>query len=465
MKHLVKPLLIILFILCSRAAKAQPLVFTQEDFLDIVRKNHPVAMQAQIVTEHANAALQIARGGFDPLLQADNNNKVFSGVEYYKYNHATLKVPAIAGIELKTGFEKSDGVFKNPELSNGLASFVGIDVPLLKGLLLDKRRAALQQAKIMVNSSQQEKNALLNDLLFDAGKAYWDWAAAFKAYSIYENYLDFARQRMRLVKITYEQGDRALADTIESFTQLQNFELMKSEALMKLNNSAILLSQYLWTKDAVAMPLFANALPDTQLLSRILYVQPLPTLVNNALATNPEIKMYSLKLKSLDIDRRLYFQNILPAFNIQANLLSKEYYQFNNISTGYLQNNYKLGFSLKLPLLFRQERGAYRQARLKINTANLDLLQKSREIENKVMLYHNEASQISEQIKTVEAVFKNYSFLLKTEELKFKQGETSLFLINARENKLLETQQKIVELKLKHAKAILAVEWASGLLR
>ena len=51
-----------------------------------------------------------------------------------------------------------------------------------------------------------------------------------------------------------------------------------------------------------------------------------------------------------------------------------------------------------------------------------------------------------------ESLIENYKRLLKAEEIKFSNGESSLFLINSRENKLLETQEKFLELKAKTIK-------------
>ena len=55
--------------------------------------------------------------------------------------------------------------------------------------------------------------------------------------------------------------------------------------------------------------------------------------------------------------------------------------------------------------------------------------------------------------------------LLKVEESKFSIGESSMFLVNTREIKLLETQQKLTELKTKFFKSLLGVQWAAGQLR
>jgi hypothetical protein len=68
-------------------------------------------------------------------------------------------------------------------------------------------------------------------------------------------------------------------------------------------------------------------------------------------------------------------------------------------------------------------------------------------------------------LQTLQNMYNNYQQLLKSEEIKFEQGESSLFLINSREIKLIETLQKQIEVTNKFYKAKYAVEWAAGLLK
>jgi hypothetical protein len=55
--------------------------------------------------------------------------------------------------------------------------------------------------------------------------------------------------------------------------------------------------------------------------------------------------------------------------------------------------------------------------------------------------------------------------MLKAEETLFENGESSLFLINSRENKVLEAEKKLIDLKTKCIKTIYALQWSSGLLK
>jgi outer membrane protein TolC len=58
----------------------------------------------------------------------------------------------------------------------------------------------------------------------------------------------------------------------------------------------------------------------------------------------------------------------------------------------------------------------------------------------------------------------DYQKLLDAENIKFQSGESSMFLINARQMKLLEFQSKLIEVKTKYFKSLAGVAWASGTL-
>lgn len=215
------------------------ILFTPEAFIEQIRLYHPIAKQANIQVKIAAAELLSARGGFDPSMNVDASRKTFDGKNYYNYSNPELKIPTPIGIDIKTGLENNGGNFINPESTTGRTSYLGIEIPLIKGLMIDKRRAVLQQAKIFRSQSEQERLVVLNDLLFDAYTDYWQWAGAFKLYSIYSKFVDVAKNRLRLVHIAFINGDRAVIDTIEAFTQVQNYQLQQSEALLQLNLSLI----------------------------------------------------------------------------------------------------------------------------------------------------------------------------------------------------------------------------------
>ena len=144
--------LIVIFVLLNTQLLAQqnkPELFSVDAFITQVKLYHPVAKQSDILVQKAAAQLLASRGGFDPALTLDASRKTFDGTNYYFYTNPELKIPTTFGVDIKAGIESNGGKYLNPEVTSGNTSYLGFEVPLAKGLLIDKRRAALQQAKIL----------------------------------------------------------------------------------------------------------------------------------------------------------------------------------------------------------------------------------------------------------------------------------------------------------------------------
>jgi outer membrane protein TolC len=459
-----KQALVILGLVMVFQLQAQ--LFTPESFIQQVKQFHPVAKQATIQVEKAKADLQSARGGFDPSFNFDASNKTFDGKNYYYYNNPELKIPTgLGGLDIKTGLESNGGKNLNPEVSSGQTSYLGVELPLGKGLLMDKRRATLQQAKIFQSQSQQDQAKMLNDLLFNAYNSYWQWAGAYQLFGIYQKYYQISTDRLRLVRIAFNNGDRSMMDTVEAQTQVLNYEAQLTDARQKINTAGLELSNYLWLENDSAYQLPTQFFPDTIQFVLSVYDQNLDGLISRSTNENPSLKSYAFKLEALDVERRLKFQSMLPMVNVKANLLNSGYNLVKGIDGNFLQNNYKWGIDVKLPLFLREGRGDYYKSKLKIQETTLEFNAKKWETENKIRNYYNEANLLQVQIRSVQSAFNGYQTLFKAENLKFYNGESSLFLVNSREAKLIETAEKLVNLRVKYFKAKYAAEWAAGLLK
>ena len=201
-------------------------VLSPEAFINQVKSFHPLAKQAGIKVEKASAALLSAKGGFDPTVEIEASRKTFDGKNYYFYTNPEFKVPTrIGGMDIKAGLADNGGLFLNNQVTRGQSSYLGLEMPLIKGLLIDQRRANLQQAQISLQQSEQDRLKMQNDLLFDAYNTYWQWAGAYQLYSIYNQFLQISRERFRLVKLAYLNGDRAVIDTIEALKGEKNVEI------------------------------------------------------------------------------------------------------------------------------------------------------------------------------------------------------------------------------------------------
>ena len=444
------------------------LLLNAEQVLEIVRKYHPVARQTSLNIEQAGADILIAKGAFDPVIGAYVAKKTFNGTNYYQQTSPQLTIPTWFGIEINTGLESLTGNRLDPTMTAGKSSYIGFTVPLAKDLMLDKRRAFLKQARIFNSMAITEQRSVINDLLMDAMDTYWQWVRAYQTFKIVEANVAVNQQRFQFVRAAFLNGEGPAIDTVEAMTQLQSFQYQQNEKWLAFQNTGLELSAYLWTKDIEPYVLPVTVVPqdgwenETNINA---FNLELNSLIAAASQNHPDIQLYQSKLQVLDIDKRLKFQMLVPKADFTYNHLSKGYGIVNSESlTPFFDNNYRYGFKFGLPLRLSEGRGEYRKAKLKIETTNLDLEQKRLSIQLKVKSYFNEVENLKSQITLQSRNYLNYQQLVRAEGILFQNGESSLFLVNTRENKALEAQEKLVELKTKYYKTLYSLQWSAGLL-
>jgi outer membrane protein TolC len=454
-----KSFLLIIAIFFVGNIQAQTL--SLKEFLAIVKRHHPIARQAAIGVDIAKAEVTAARGGFDPLLTNEISRKEFGGLLYYDQQITELKIPTWYGVDVVAGMESLTGTRTSTPDTKGNSSYIGFSVPVAKGLLLDKRRAVLQQAKIFQNLSVQEQRTIVNDLLYEASRAYWMWWQQYQIQMLFQQAIKNAEQRFKLVKTAYQFGDRPAIDTVEALAQLQSFQLRQAEIAVDITNSQLDVNVFLWQQAGEAYSLPPTVVPQRTLTS--IETLQIERLLQNV-QQHPELQQYRFKLEALNVEKRLKFQSLLPSVYLKYNQLNKSHDLVKSFSTPWLQNNYRYGVAIAMPLRLSEGRGEYRKAKLKIEQTELAQLAKQVTLQTKLQQYYNEWKALQAQMALQQRAIASYAALQRGEEVRFSNGESSLFLINAREIKTLEAQQKLIELESKEGKAAASTLWAAGTL-
>ncbi|MEN8836317.1 MAG: TolC family protein, partial [Polaribacter sp.] len=169
-------------------------------------------------------------------------------------------------------------------------------------------------------------------------------------------------------------------------------------------------------------------------------------LFNNAnfdIDNHPKIKSLNYKISSLKVNKRLKTNNLLPELDAQYNFLTQTPRQQNSFNI----ENYKAGIRFTLPIFLRKERGDLKLAKAKLMDAEFENEATKVTIRNKVNAVQQELESYYIQNDYIIDIVKDYSTLLKAEERKFFLGESSLFLVNSREAKLIESELKAIELE------------------
>ncbi|MFM7429416.1 MAG: TolC family protein, partial [Flammeovirgaceae bacterium] len=161
--------------------------FSIENMYASMLEFHPIVKQTRLLSESAQQEIRMARGAFDPKIATDLSIKEFGDKEYYNKLRSSFSVPTWFPIDPKIGFERNTGAFIDPENIVGSSSdnaqlTTGISLPLGRGLFTDDRRAALKQAKLFAVMATAEQVKLINKILLDAAKDYWQWYYSFYNY-------------------------------------------------------------------------------------------------------------------------------------------------------------------------------------------------------------------------------------------------------------------------------------------
>jgi outer membrane protein TolC len=453
----------ILFISVFGCAFGQEKNLSIDNTLDIVRKYHPVIRQSFLRNEISKNELMASKGVFDPIIQINSQEKTFDNKQYYKYNSTELKIPIWYGIDIKAGTENNYGDRIDPTLTKNKSAFVGVSMDPFRGLLVDKRKSIINQANNIVELTKNEQLLIINDLMLDATTAYWNWVSAFYNNALLIKSVQSNKERYEVIKKSYQSGDRAPIDTTEALTQLQNFEILQTQSAVELQKARFELSNFFWTENKLPFELDETIQPVSNFeIDKIAKIEigDLEDQINQAAQQHPKLKMTDAKLNYLDVEKRLKFVELFPSLKLNYNALDNDLRNFS--TTLNTANNFKYGLSLSMPIFQRQARGEIAKTKNKIADLNLDRKYLSLEIENKVKSSFSDFHSLKQQIKTNELVLNANKLLFDTENNKFQMGESSLFLINNRELKFIETEQKQIALKSKFYLSIYKNLWSMG---
>lgn len=436
-------------------------ILTYTEYMEWVRDFHPVAKQAEVTLRFGEQELRASRGGFDPMVYADYDRKRFKNTNYFDKREAGFVVPTWAGVELKGLIEQNTGSLLNPELEvpdDGLIA-LGASVNVAQGLLIDKRRATLRQAQIYLESTKAERQLILNDLYLEATETYWNWAADYRNVVILQEGVELAEQRFEMVKESYIQGDFPAIDTVEAYTQVMDRIYRLQTAQIQFFRSTQFVNTFLWDQNEEPVELLESTFPE-DVLNEMVFDYSKESL-RDYVQLHPDLRLTDFDIESLMVERRYKANLLLPVLKVNYNFLSESFNQFGN--SPFLENNYKLGLTFGMPLFLRRERGELGLTKAKIDFKNyqrdLKLIQLKTKLESEIFNFETVEQQLTVFINNVNGLQK----LLDGEMIRFDIGESSLFLVNAREVSLISARITLNDLAGKRKTAYAKLLNAAGL--
>jgi outer membrane protein TolC len=431
-----------LFFICNFSFAQSTL--SLDEYLMLVKQNHPYIKQADLKLTEAQAKLLKSRGNFDPKIVVDQDQKEFKDKTYYKEFSGKLKVPTYYGIELEAGFENNSGEYLNPRDNtpdDGLYS-LGISMSLLQDFIINPRQTMLKQAKLYEQQTGYKRDLMVNEVLYKAISTYINWSYESTQLQLKARYVENALWKHQNVVAKVVSGDAAAIDSVESLALLSKRQLELEEGRLNLKKAELKTSNYLWTADAKPLEIQDSVFPNDfeALISQLSEVSTL----NNGIENHPKLLAEQLSIDMLSLDYRLYKNKLLPDLKLKYNVLSDQT-NVQDLKT----SDYKFGFQFEMPLFLRKDRGALQLSRAKLRTQEYKVDQLSLELANELKVVDESLKAYQKQRQIAQGYVNQYSLLLDAESKRFEMGESSLFRFNQREKSLLEAEVKQISIQNK----------------
>ncbi|HCR53129.1 MAG TPA: hypothetical protein DIW27_01840, partial [Cytophagales bacterium] len=274
--------------------------------------------------------------------------------------------------------------------------------------------------------TEAEQVKLINKLLLEAAKEYWQWYNAYYNYRLLNRSVVIAEEIFRRVKVNYEFGEAAQIDTVQAKITWQQRIIEQQEAFLDYQNTGIRVSTFLWDSLSNPLSLDLQWAPVRQPEPWMMTVGGLQELANKAKINHPDLQKLDVKLRQLEVDRRLAAEYLKPKLNLNYYLLNQPLNPEWNSSLQ-LNEDYKLGVDFSIPIFLRKERSKLAQTKLKITDTQYELSLTEREIINDLNSTYNQLVNIQSIVNQQRDMIANYEQLLNAELLNLQQGESDLF--------------------------------------
>lgn len=442
--------------------------FTLDNLYASMWQYHPLIKQADLLSDMAQQDIRFARGAFDPKVEVQGNLKEYDQKEYYNKWYGSFIVPTWFPVDPKIGIERNTGTYLSienqlPDEDYNRQLFAGLTLPIGRGLFTDERRATLKQAQLGVTLAEAEKIKLINKVLLEAAKDYWQWYYAYFNYRLNIRNAEIAEEIFRRVRLNSQLGEASGLDTLQADITRQQRQVERQESYLDLINSSVKLSNHLWDSLGNPLQISARLAPLPVGEAEVFSNAALEQLLRLASQNHPELQKLSVKLDQLEIDRRLAVEFLKPRLNLNYNFLNQPLRPTGEFETFTFLNNYKFGLDFYMPILLRKERAKVAQTRLKIQNTTYERTQAEREIINQVQATFNQLVNTNTLLRQQNAMASNYQRLLQGELLNLENGESDLFKINVQQEKLIQSQSKLLKLRAEFEKQKASLYWAAGL--
>ncbi len=416
---------------------------TLKDVLSSTQKHFPLIAAAEQSIIMAHGQLQIAKGAFDPAIHSQLRGTPSGGYEnVYDDNTVSQPLP-FANSEVYARYRIGRGdwpSYYQNYLTNDNGEFdLGVAFSLLRDFSIDPRRAGLQTAKLNVLLQTEKTRRIKIDTYREAGMAYWRWVAAAKKMQLIRRLLHLAQLRQKALIRSHRLGDAAQIEVVEN----QRFILQRSASLIE--------AKLIYKQATEFLSLYYRNKKGHPLIARINQVpKQLPIILKNKdlnaqqqqlfklmMKHNPALSVLKHKTDIQIIHYKLARNELLPKLDATA---STEQQYGDDGDPLLTRRAYNLGLKFSVDFPRNIAKGRTLKARAKIFALQQQLTFAKQQLKVEFVNEFNQLENDRQQVEILNNELKLAKKIERAEVVKFKEGDSSLFLVNQREQTTFTTQ-------------------------
>ncbi|MFK7954943.1 MAG: TolC family protein [Lysobacterales bacterium] len=424
-----------------------------EEVLDRSADSVPKILQAREKINASQAKAFAAEGAFDRQLSSVGRSRAagFYGLTFVD-NKFSAPLRDLGG-EVYAGYRISDGdfpVYEDEYVTLGAGEFnFGASISLLRDRQIDKRRMRLRDRSIEVEMAELDYVLSSIEVQHDAMIAYWNWVAAGQRLKIYENLQSLAMNRIGALSARVAEGDLADIALVENQQRFFARRGLVVAAERSLRNAALALSLYF--RDSRGQPLVPEPVqlplgfPEPESTSANLLVD-----IDAALGRQVELSLIDRRLE-LASNRQLMGENeLLP----QVDLDLKVARDLGGGSPTRGETDLYIGFEVSLPLERRSAKGEIAAAEADIRALEQQRRYIADQLKMRITQLSNTIDAAQTNARLASGELNLAQRLEEAEQQRFKEGASSFFLLNQREDANADARLKQVNALALYYRAI-----------
>ena len=421
-----------------------------DDVLRSVSRCYPQIKIARLEIHKTKGEYITALGKFDPSLSLNSASQPVGGY-INNYGDTELNIPTFYnGVKLFGGYRNGQGnwpiYYQNYLTNSGGEYRAGLSLPLLRDRLIDKERAGLLTKAETIRMKQQDAAVTKINVYQEAIKAYWQWVQAGLQVKTFKQLQTLAEKRQKAILKQANQGDLPKLAIAENLQQIVQREQLLNQGKMIFEQARINLSLYYRDKNGNPEAPLESKLP-TDVLEQPAH--PAEGLLQ--LKQHPALKKLQNYCNIIKLKQNLAKNELLP------NLDATTYAFKQNGSGGYpllIPQAAMVGFSFKFPLFQREAKGKLISVRSELQQITTEKKFLFDQLKNQlanlyigIKMYHHQVDLLNKELNLAKKVQNG-------ETKKFYEGDSTLFLVNQREQTTAQVRLNSINAKVRLAEMI-----------